>query len=129
MDISKELKIGVGLAILFLGIVGILLVNNIQPATKTNPTLSPVSTNTQTSVSKAYSISEVAKHAVESDCWIVINNNVYDATNYLLVHPGGASAITPYCGGDATTAYEGMRKHSSGRAVADLASIIIGTIK
>ena len=129
MDIAKELKIGVGLAILFLGIVGFLMINNIRPVVQTYPSLIPNPTTTQINTSKTYSIDEVAKHAIESDCWIVINNNVYDTTNYLVIHPGGASAISPYCGGDATTAYEGMRKHISSRAVADLASIIIGTIK
>jgi hypothetical protein len=48
---------------------------------------------------------EIAKHSSASDCWIIINSKVYDVTNYLGIHPGGAGTIAPYCGQDATTAF------------------------
>lgn len=34
------------------------------------------------------SLEEVAKHNKESDCWIVVDNKVYDVTKFLSEHPG-----------------------------------------
>ncbi|KZT29931.1 hypothetical protein NEOLEDRAFT_1153772 [Neolentinus lepideus HHB14362 ss-1] len=45
-----------------------------------------------------FTIEEVAKHASTDDCWIVINNKVYDVTSALSWHPGGANAIMPHAG-------------------------------
>ncbi|KZT22954.1 molybdopterin binding oxidoreductase [Neolentinus lepideus HHB14362 ss-1] len=47
---------------------------------------------------KQFTIEEVAKHASKDDCWIVINNKVYDVTSVLSWHPGGANAILPHAG-------------------------------
>ncbi|OJD14182.1 hypothetical protein AJ78_05446 [Emergomyces pasteurianus Ep9510] len=41
---------------------------------------------------------EIEKHDSESDCWIVINNKVYDATSVLSWHPGGSAAIMAHAG-------------------------------
>lgn len=49
---------------------------------------------------------EVAKHNSSSDCWMIIDNNVYNFTSYLKQHPGGASTILPYCGKDGSQAYK-----------------------
>ena len=35
----------------------------------------------------------VQRHRDERSCWIVANNNVYDATSFLGAHPGGPSSI------------------------------------
>jgi cytochrome b involved in lipid metabolism len=67
---------------------------------------------------------EVAKHASEASCWLIINNKVYDATNYLNAHPGGKGRILAYCGTDATTAFatkDGEGQHS------DTANQILGS--
>lgn len=47
---------------------------------------------------KTYKKSEIEKHNSNSDCWIVVNSKVYDATSVLSWHPGGAGAIMPYAG-------------------------------
>ncbi|EEH18251.2 hypothetical protein PABG_00814 [Paracoccidioides brasiliensis Pb03] len=47
---------------------------------------------------KQFTRQEVEKHDSASNCWIVINNKVYDATNVLSWHPGGASAILAHAG-------------------------------
>ena len=44
---------------------------------------------------------EVARHDQREDCWLVIDDVVYDATDWIESHPGG-SAITRGCGKDAT---------------------------
>uniref|UniRef100_A0A1A9WLM5 Cytochrome b5 heme-binding domain-containing protein n=1 Tax=Glossina brevipalpis TaxID=37001 RepID=A0A1A9WLM5_9MUSC len=49
----------------------------------------------------------VAQHDDYSDCWIVIYDRVYDVTNFLQDHPGGADIIMDYAGRDATLAFHG----------------------
>ena len=48
----------------------------------------------------------VARHNSEEDCWIIINENVYDVTSYLNSHPGGVGKIMQYAGKDATKAFQ-----------------------
>ena len=45
---------------------------------------------------------EVKKHNTEHDVWIVVNNKVYDCTEYLELHPGGADSILINAGEDST---------------------------
>ncbi|KAF5338853.1 hypothetical protein D9758_015577 [Tetrapyrgos nigripes] len=47
-----------------------------------------------------------AQRRINSSCWIIINNHVYDVTVYLGQHPGGAAIILKYAGRDATLAFE-----------------------
>lgn len=64
----------------------------------------------------ALSAAGVAKHNSTGDCWLIISGKIYDVTNYLSVHPGGAGTITPYCGREATQAFQTKdagRPHSS----------------
>lgn len=50
---------------------------------------------------------EVSRHNEINDCWIIANNNIYDATFMVPRHPGGKDAIMSYAGGkkDASEAY------------------------
>jgi len=45
---------------------------------------------------------EVNKHNTEHDVWIVVNDKVYDCTEYLDLHPGGADSILINAGEDST---------------------------
>lgn len=49
---------------------------------------------------------DVALHATTNDCWMAINGNVYDVTEYIASrdHPGG-SEILKGCGTDATALF------------------------
>jgi cytochrome b involved in lipid metabolism len=53
---------------------------------------------------QTYSLEEVSQHAAEGDCWMAINEKVYDVSDYG-THPGG-SAILEGCGKDATALFE-----------------------
>ncbi|KAF4759208.1 hypothetical protein FOZ63_031254, partial [Perkinsus olseni] len=49
-----------------------------------------------------YTMDEVAKHNTESDCWVALNGQVLNVTNFLPEHPGGKLAIMTFAGKDAT---------------------------
>jgi len=44
------------------------------------------------------SASEVAKHNSQKSCWVIIEDHVYDVTDFLADHPGGSSIILRYAG-------------------------------
>ena len=49
----------------------------------------------------------VAQHNDKSDCWLVINNNIYRLTDYLYTATDGGSQIVGLCGKDATKDFTG----------------------
>ena len=55
---------------------------------------------------KTYPMDEVKKHNKDTDCWVVLHNQVYDVTKFLNDHPGGKKAIMLYAGKDATTEFD-----------------------
>jgi len=46
----------------------------------------------------AYSWEEIRKHNQVNDCWVVINGNVCDITQWLANHPGGQTIPMQYAG-------------------------------
>lgn len=60
---------------------------------------------------KEFTREEIEKHDKETDCWIVINGRVYDATSVLGWHPGGKDAIMAHAGkvhADTTDEFESI---------------------
>ncbi|MGD8378067.1 MAG: cytochrome b5-like heme/steroid binding domain-containing protein [Gammaproteobacteria bacterium] len=58
---------------------------------------------------------DLARHAGLHDCWIRVHGVDYDITDYLARHPAGVDVILPWCGRDATQAFEDLgqgRSHS-----------------
>ncbi|KAI0343674.1 glyoxylate dehydrogenase [Trametopsis cervina] len=55
---------------------------------------------------KVLSGPQVAEHSSRDSCWIIVHGKVYDVTEFLDEHPGGARIILKYAGKDATEAYE-----------------------
>merc|ERR1719248_565069 len=49
-----------------------------------------------------YTLAEVAKHNTAQDCWVVVNDQVLNVTNFLKDHPGGELAIVTFAGKDAS---------------------------
>lgn len=68
----------------------------------------PIST-TQETKNNFYTIEEVSKHNSKESCWTVIRGEVYDLTQWIDKHPGGADKILSICGKDGTQAF--VRKH------------------
>ncbi|PYH30980.1 cytochrome B2 [Aspergillus neoniger CBS 115656] len=54
---------------------------------------------------KRISAAEVAHHCSPSDCWVVINDQIWDLTEFAPEHPGGCGAILRYAGQDASQVY------------------------
>lgn len=77
--------------------------------------------------SGTYTSTEIATHAVETDCWASVDENVYDLTSWVSRHPGGSKAIISLCGTDATARFEGKHGGSSA-AKAALTLLKIGTL-
>ena len=48
-----------------------------------------------------YTIDEVKLHDKKEDAWVIINENVYDITEFLDIHPGG-NIISNFIGQDIT---------------------------
>ena len=133
-----------GLVILVIAIVGVfyfttlvasnnpIQVKNInsdvnKPIVNPTPTPTPVPTPTPTPTpsTPSYTAAQVATHSSSKDCWMIVDNKVYDATTYINSHPGG-SAILQGCGGDATSMFASI--HSS-RAYNILDAYFIGNLK
>merc|ERR1711879_38536 len=53
---------------------------------------------------------EVAKHNTKDDCWVIVNGEVLDVTNFLGDHPGGAKAILLFAGRDASDEFNMLHK-------------------
>jgi len=70
-------------------------------------------------------VNELKKHNKLTDAWIVIDNKVYDVTNYIDKHPGGKNSILRHAGTDATKAF--YQIHES-YMLDDLKNNIIGII-
>lgn len=59
-----------------------------------------------------YTLEQVAEHAEVADCWMAIEGQVYDVSEYIPHHPTTPSLIASWCGKEAT---EGMRTKGYGR--------------
>jgi len=73
---------------------------------------------------------QIALHKTPQDCWIIVENKVYDVTDFLSRHPGGGQLISPYCGMDATQPFltQGGRGSHSSQAEQLLQLIYIGEV-
>jgi cytochrome b involved in lipid metabolism len=93
---------------------GLILYQNkadVCPTLATTKNLTPSSTGEIT-----LNVAELAKHNSPNDCWLLINNKIFNVSSYLTAHPGGVSTIAPYCGKEATKAFDtkgGSQSHSS----------------
>ncbi|XP_057378084.1 uncharacterized protein LOC130700089 [Daphnia carinata] len=55
-----------------------------------------------------YSLEQVSWHDQEDDCWIVLNDKVYNVTKLIHNHPGGFEVMMEQAGRDATLAFRSV---------------------
>ena len=60
------------------------------------------------SAARTYTLEEIAKQNTEKSAWFVHDGKVYDATEYLADHPGGAESIVITAGQDATEEFDAI---------------------
>lgn len=51
---------------------------------------------------KTITPAELIRHSTPDDCWIAINDTVYDLTGYIDLHPSKHQEMDGYCGKDGT---------------------------
>ena len=82
--------------------LGSVVADNTQPTTTdttTSGSTTPSTTTTETSTTPSgITLTELAKHSTQKDCWVGYKGQVYDVTKFLPRHPGGVSTISRYCG-------------------------------
>lgn len=89
-------------------------------------TVSPQTTSPK-ETSGTFTMGQVKTHNSGTSCYSVVNGSVYDLTQWIGKHPGGASAILSLCGKDGTQAFE--QKHGGERRPeSELASLKIGVL-
>ncbi len=72
-------------------------------------------------------VAEVLKHNSASDCWSVVNGNVYDLTSYVSKHKGGEAVIKAICGKDGTKSFSGQHSGEA-KPQTDLSSLLVGPL-
>lgn len=80
---------------------------------------------------KSLSLVDVSSHKTIDDCWIVVDDGVYDITDYIKNHPTPPEVITSSCGKDATEAYRtkgGRGRPHSSSADGELKKFHIGNV-
>jgi cytochrome b involved in lipid metabolism len=81
---------------------------------------------------KEFTREEVSKHNVKTDCWIIIDQSVYDITSALKDHLRYKYELDPWCGKESTQAWEtkdGKNKAHSRKAQLMLNGLRKGRIK
>jgi cytochrome b involved in lipid metabolism len=84
--------------------------------------------DTITDQGTAFTIEEVSQHASKSNCWMIINGNVYNVTEYILSGQH-KPVIIDGCGIDATSLFDEVKKHTGTKAQNLLKKYYIGVLK
>ena len=93
----------------------------------TTETSAAAESGSAAATTQAYTLADVAGHADESSCWAAIDGSVYDLTEWVGQHPGGADRILSICGTDATAAFA-TQHDGQQEPAAELATFQIGTL-
>ena len=89
------------------------------------PTVAP--TPSASATPAGYTMEQVKANNTATKCWSAIDGKVYDLTNWISSHPGGAGAITSLCGTDGTSAYINQHKGQS-RPGSTLTAYLLGPL-
>lgn len=55
---------------------------------------------TKQKVLPVYTLKQISEHKSDDDCWVAVDNRVYNITNWLSRHPGGKSILFNFAGTD-----------------------------
>lgn len=66
-----------------------------------------------------YTIEEVSLHTTKEDVWIIIDENVYDITDFIKEHPGGKDILLSFGGNDVTDMFHDLHKPSILKDIAE----------
>lgn len=98
-----------------IAVVAAVLIGVIVWATQSQKTGdSSTSNQKMTDSTKTYTKQDVAKHNSSSDCWTIIDGNVYDITSYIPRHPGG-DEILRACGIDGSSLFDSRHTENGER--------------
>ena len=101
------------------------VIRGAAPTPTVVPTVTP--TPSPSATSAGYTMDQVKANNTATKCWSAIDGKVYDLTNWISSHPGGAGAITSLCGTDGTSAYINQHKGQS-RAGSTLTAYLLGPL-
>jgi len=97
------------------------------PSETTNP--AAATSTSSGSANATFTLADVAQHSGSASCYSAINGNVYDLTNWINQHPGGAERILSICGKDGSSAFNAQHGNPSDtRPKEILATFKIGTL-
>ncbi len=82
----------------------------------TVPTQPPTKPTPKPTTPSGISLTTLAEHNTQEDCWVVYKGKVYDITSFLPKHPGGVTRISRTCG---TEDFEGAFQKQHGSSQAD----------
>jgi hypothetical protein len=92
-----------------------------KPAASVTPTPTPTPvatpTPTATATTAGYTMAQVKANNTAKSCWTVIDNYVYNLTNWISAHPGGSGAILFLCGTDGTNAFKAQHENQTKPAI------------
>ena len=134
-----KIKVVVGIALVLftiiigsIGVAGLVLYDqkkNVGPAQKLASTDLSISDQNPSVQSNSelggISAEVVSSHSSSSDCWMIIDGNVYDFTKFLNIHPGTSATMLPYCGRDGSNAFATKDKNP-GTAHTSIARDLLG---
>jgi cytochrome b involved in lipid metabolism len=79
-----------------------------QQPTNVIPSVTFVTPNAMPSFSQE----EITEHASSTDCWVTIQDHVYDATSFIKEYPTESAILMNDCGKDAKISVDGFNEDS-----------------
>ncbi len=95
----------------------------VAPTVSASPTRVPTpaptvtATPTPSPTVAGYTMAQVRANNTAKSCWTAIDGYVYNLTNWISAHPGGAGAILFLCGTDGSNAFKAQHENQSRPAV------------
>ena len=89
----------------------------VAPTVSAVPTPAVSATPTPTPTVAGYTMAQVRANNTAKSCWTAIDGYVYNLTNWISAHPGGAGAILFLCGTDGSNAFKAQHENQSRPAV------------